>query len=192
MIKVSVDISAVSRLLNKDLDDAVRKAMSRSINSTLFSLRTLGKRRLAEQLQIKAKQTPIFLIDRAKASSLTGTLTLRDKALSLSAFSPQAKFINTSDGKKLGVTVKLKGVRQLVQGAFLIYPNAPSGKYGAIVSRRVGEAKNPLTFDKYKSLFDQINPNAWYVELVTTARALFDNKIDSDLKFYLSKAGINT
>jgi hypothetical protein len=189
MIEVKVDTSALRELTTRKAISVLRQATVKSLNRALGSTRTEASRIAQAELSMKrteALKNLLFTI--AKQPSLEAKIRIGGRGISLMAFSPKKVRVQTKRGRRIGVSILVKGVRQIVPGGFLA--TMPNGKRG--VFARKGQAQYPI-----KQLFSKVSPLADLLatrtpKLQQVAEAAFRKNFDHDFSFYAQKAGIDT
>lgn len=125
----------------KVLGPAMRRAGIRAINRTLVSIRQEAQQKIRETVKLKASDVKNAVeIKRASLSRPVGIIEVIRKGIPLFKYGARAKTVNTPRGKRIGVTVQVKGTRKLVRGAFIA--TMKNGRTG--IFKRKGEARLPI------------------------------------------------
>ena len=134
MIELKIETKEFQRRV-KRTKTAIAKARVSAINDTTRNLRSDASKEIRSSLRAKKKDVDKRLrIERATPSKPSGSLTIRSRPLSLSAFKPRQT--------KQGVSVKIRkgGATKKIKGAF--GPKIP--RLGGGVYKRVGRARLPI------------------------------------------------
>jgi len=145
-LQVLLNISDIEKILN---EDAINKAITRSLNRAANAAITAGSKKIREEYNIKAKDIrSATKIKKATFVSNEVVITITGGAIPFRYFSPKQTL--------KGVTVKIKkgGKRTLVKGAFIggwtrkkvggRYSMVQVTKRNGLVFARKGKARYPL------------------------------------------------
>lgn len=133
---------------------AIKRAAARALNKTMTSVRAEASRMVKDELpSLKASDIKKELtVEKAKATdsigSMKSVLVVSPKPIELYKFAAKPKRIKTSRGIRMGVTVKVKERRKVVEGGFIAQMR--SGKVG--VWKRTGQTTSSGK-DRIKLLF---------------------------------------
>lgn len=165
--------------LIKKLDDykknVVEKAIVRSLNRTLASLKTLANSNTRDVIRLKLKDVAdrLTTVD-ATSSTSYAALTIKDTPV------PLILYTSGSAQKKSGVRINVKGTSRVVANAFIA--TMRSGHEG--VFKRVGAKRLPIEELFSTSVRDVFKDNNKVTQLIEAGRDKFKTEFASNLKFY--------
>lgn len=194
-IEVKIDSREIQTFLNAASIKNVRKALARSLNRTMITVRKVAAQEIKKGLRLSSKEIKDAIPIKGKASpnqpiaSQEATLGASSKHFSMSKFKPKA----TSSGIRVNIT----GSPQVVNHAFLAtMPNGGRSvfirsryteKKGTI--RRVGKNRSELPIQKvvYKSMIQILPDVTAPLQRVATER--FQEEFNRNLSFFLKGKG---
>ena len=187
---MAIDPQVEIRAFRDLTERALRSAAARSLNRAATTVRQEATTRIRETLNLKSSDVKNAIqIDKASARedllTMKATLIPDRHGIPLVAFSPREKTIKTKDGKKTGVTVKVKTERKLVVGAFLA--TMPNGHVG--IFKRRGKSRLPIKEAFSTSVADIFKNKDFLDSLKAFSRQVFEQNFTRELKYQLSKKG---
>jgi len=177
---LTVELKGFDDAINTFSNDIVQKAAIRTSNVEGRRFVTHTVKKVKEEYNIKASKLKSYIsIEKADRKDLVFAIMIESNQLSLSNFSPRTKRIKTKNGRRIGVTVKVKKKfkRKLVRGAFL---------HKGQIYKRKGANRLPL-----KSLKTLSAPQMFKEHIVEEGLVLVEKNYAktfvSNLNYYLAK-----
>lgn len=185
MISVKVDLKSLHEALGSKARTVVRQAVVRTINRAMDQANTAARREISEKLGVKQKdlKTRITVI-RATSKNPTAELLIANKKVPLVAFSPRPVKVMSARGPRIGVSVVIDGVRQIVKGAFLT--DMRSGKRG--VFERKGRKRLPIRQMFAAEISKLINMNVLTDKLRKVVVDSVNKNLQANLSYYFERA----
>lgn len=157
----------------------VKKAGVTSINRAMASTKTLAVKTAAEELGVPQKSIKTRIGQfKATFNRPSGAVISFAKPISLSAFDPKFKTVNTKKGKRTGATVRGPEGRYLVPGAFIV--ETKSSRLS--VFARVGQARLPIKKLFTNALIKVMSRSNVMRELQGKAKVEFDKNFRHEVK----------
>ena len=174
------DLKGFDEAISHFSKDVVQKSTVRTSNVEGKRFTTHVVKKVREEYSIKASRLKSYIsIDKADMNNLVFSINIKSNQLSLSNFSPRTKRVRTKNGRRIGVTVKVKKKfkRKLVRGAFL---------HNGQIYKRKGANRLPL-----KSLKTLSAPQMFKEHIVEEGLALVEQNyaktFASNLNYYSAK-----
>lgn len=185
MIELKVDLKSLENVLGKKARSVIRQAVVRTMNRALSQATTEAKREISKKLNVKQKDIKTRIdVTRATARNPKASIQIADRKLPLVFFNPRREEVLTSRGPRIGVSVVINGVRQLVEGAFLA--EVRSGKLG--IWKRVGRARLPIRQQFHSRLSELINTRELTSRLNKVIVDSVNKNLQANLSFYIERA----
>lgn len=194
---IKIDRTFLERIKNP-MQRALDRAILRSLNRTITSVRTHVAREITDQTGIKRKDImPRLFIHRAERGNRSAALKSLGRGVPLIMFGARTVKVKSGSGGfsrghakyRLGVTGLVKGQRQLIPGAFMA--TMRSGKEG--VWERKGDARLPIRQLFSSDVQDMIRSQTGFLPKVTRyAEETFDKNFAADYSFYVQQEGLRT
>lgn len=170
MIKIDLkmDIAKVKAMLAETRREITDKAVPRALNKLAEQAKTLSSKEIRSAgYTIKAKTVKEqIVIVKATASTMTAIVKVRGKPVPLMEFNARQT--------KAGVSVKVKGARKVIKGAFIatmptghvgVFTRTPSSRYKRV---RKG-TKTQWTQLPIKELYGPSLPAIWSNQVIQAA-----------------------
>lgn len=188
-IKIEVERTFLEKIKNP-MQRVLDRAIVRSLNRTVSSVRTLVAREIVDKTGMKKKDImPRLFINKAERSNADASLVSLGNGLPLALFGAKRIRVSSNRGKRYGVTALVRGTRQVIPGAFLA--TMKSGKTG--VWERVGSDRLPIRQLFSSDVQDFIRSDTGFLSRVKTfAKESFDKNFASDYEFYAEREKLRT
>lgn len=171
----------------------IRSAAARAINRAAVTMKAEAARCIKDELGALKIGDIKDLIDisrttaREDLASMKAVLAISRKQTPLALYNPLTRNVTTERGKRLGVTVKIKGERKLVRDAFLI---TTKGGYTGVF-QRTGDSRYPLKQVFGTSIADVLRNAEVLEDLRRTAQTTVADNFKAELSYQLSKSGFH-
>lgn len=184
-MSVESDLAKWADLTRKQINRASARALNRAATTT----RAAVSQEVREVVNLKAKDIKdLVSMRRAEGSedmnSQASYVTIKDKAVPLGLYAASPKNVKTVRGKRVGVTVKVKGERKLVAQGFLATVGA--GHLG-LFKRRFG-SRLPIKEPYGPSVAQVVQGLNVLRRLMEISRDAFVKNFRSELNYQASKS----
>lgn len=197
-IKIEVERTFLQRIKNP-MQRVLDRAILRSLNRTISSVRTMVQREITEKTGVKKKDImPRLFIHRAERSNQAAALKSLGRGVPLVLFGARRVRIQSDRGKRFGVSAMVKGQRQVIAGGFLA--EMPNGKVGVFARKDVTRSRKgkPRSSPELpiKQLFssevqDLIRSDTGFLSRVKRyGHDTFEKNFAADYKFFADREGL--
>lgn len=179
-------IRAFAQLTQKQ----VKSAAARALNRTAQSMRAEVARAVQAELgglkigDIKSRISLDLASAREDLATMSADLVASGKGIPLVMYQALARNVRTPRGKRIGVTVRVKGERKLVQHAFLV--ETKGGYVG--VFQRTGDSRFPLRQLYSTTIADIFRNQSFLDPMRAQANETLEANLQHELEYQLSKA----
>jgi hypothetical protein len=187
MLKVEVDAKDLLESLGRVYSRSAAKASVRAANRTLTTLRAITLRILMEKLSMKRKDLVSRVsFYRATAKDPTAALIIRGSGMPLAKASARQVKVQSTRGRRLGVTVVQNGTRALVPGGFLVAMK--SGHQG--IFARVGDSRLPIRQLFSDGLSDILKKDPRFEsQVLSQGTEIFLKNFEQDYAYFVARDG---
>jgi hypothetical protein len=185
VIEIEVNAREIVATLESNVRKAGYRAAVRAANRTISAVRTRVLAVITDSLGLKKKDAAkAVFVRNATRSTEEASLTIRSRGIALSKFSPRKVKVDSARGRRIGVSVSIKGVRQLVPGGFLV--SLDNGKTG--IFERKGADRLPIRQLFSSPIAEYIrNDSAFLSGLQQYARETYVKNFEKDFEFFKQK-----
>lgn len=185
--KIEIDASKFERVGAKKLENIIKSASVSSINKSLISTRVKAIEVIGAATGLKrAGLVKLFRMYKAEREKLKGSLYIEKFGrVPLGAFAAKKVVVQSARGKRIGVSITMNGLTQIVPGGFLA--TMKSGKRA--IFARDGKDRLPI----HKLFSDQLHTltsiDALSESLNSFAQETFLKNYNHEFEYYSKKLG---
>jgi hypothetical protein len=179
----------IKRFTNDLKEKTLKQAAARALNKTATSVRAEAAKQIKQQLPgLKSSDIKADAFEIVKANSkddlrtMRSILVVKGKPIPLVKFAARTRGVRTDRGKRVGVTVNVKGTRKMVQHAFLATINGYTG-----IFQRKGKDRGPAKQLFSTSVTDIFKSREFLRGLKAFALERLRTVLQQELNFELTK-----
>lgn len=188
-ITIKIERSLLERIKNP-MQRVLDRAILRSLNRTITSVRVFVAKDITDQTGIKRKDImPRLFIYRAERGNRAAALKNLGRGVPLILFGARRVRVRTDRGRRYGVSALVKGKRQIIPGGFLA--EMRSGKQG--VWERKGDERLPIRQLFSTEVQDMIRSDTGFLPKVKRyAEETFDKNFAADYEYFAAQEKLRT